>query len=754
MTSNITALHPVVQQAIDFTETYRRHRDDHPALREAACLRAQFPALMGPIEPDDLYAGGWEGGWQAGRMCYVGSIWFAKFAPDRGNTKQSGYCVDFDALARWGQTGADREAIAELESFWLREYTCAKTNASLPPDHPTYCRNDGQIAGGWGAGFCVAIDLDRLVRLGVPGLREQIAQGRRRAQAEGGDVGFFQGLDEALEVFVNVCAHYERQAREQLAAARDDADVARLERIAEGLAAIVERAPETFHEGAQLLWLYDLLVSGKHIEAFRIDVALGDLLAGDLEAGRMTEEDAVEGILGLWRAWSKHGDPAVCRLVIGGKGRRNPDNADRFCAAALEATRRHHGRIPQVTLRFHAEQDPALMRRAFDVIGTGSVFPVLYNDDAIIPGVMRAMGLDETEAEAYHPLGCGEYMLGGRSPSLLNFGWSVPKSLESALRGGVDADGRPLGPSCPPIGDESSIEQLEANLREQIAFSAEMAARCHVRSREVLGSQCAYLLASLLTDDCVARGKSMMDGGARHPGACIMGHGFTNAADALHAIRRLIFEERSVRMSELLAALDADFQGHESLRRKLADVPKYGNDDDEADRELVELWRAMTDACMEAARRHGLAFLTVSSVNPGGYHMGALCGATADGRRAGEPFAIGNAPTAGNDTNGLTGLLNSLSKTDAANGGSASNVKLAKGLFDASRAKLDALFDVYWKRGGIQASVSVVDQAELLDAMEHPDRYPHLLVRLGGWTARFIDLERTQQEEVVRRAIY
>jgi pyruvate-formate lyase len=750
MSINLTALHPVVEQAIAFTDAYKCHRDDHPALREAACLRTQFPALMGPIEPDDVFAGGWADA----RMCYVGTMWWAMVANRKGPTKQAGYCFDFAASERWGETDADRRAIDELEAFWEHEYTCAKTQAQLPEEHARCVRRDGQLAGGEGCGFCVALDMDRLLQLGIPGLQSLVDEGERRAVSEDGDVAFFQGLRTALEVVIDVCRHYESQARDLLARSDDASDIARLERIAASLEAIVERPPATLHEAMQLLWTYTLIVSGKHLECWRMDGALGDFFARDIDEGQLSEEEATELVLGLWRAWGKHGDPAVCRVVIGGRGRRNPETADRFCLAAMEATRRHHWRIPQLTLRFHADQDPALLRKAFDVIGDGCVFPMLYNDDVIIPGIMRALNVGEEEAAYYHPLGCGEYMLGGMSPSLLNFGWSVPKSLEAALRGGVDAEGQPIGLAAPPLDDDSTVEQLEASLREQVAFAADLAAQCHAGSNVVLGKECSFLLASLLTDDCVSRGKSMMAGGARYPGACVMGHGFTNAADALHAIRKLVFRERSVPLTQLVEALDADFKGYEDLRRRLTGLPKFGNDDDEADGEVAALWSMMSELCDEAGKRHGLPFFTLSSVNPGGYFMGRLCGATADGRRAGQPFAIGNAPTAGNDTHGLTALLNSLSKVDPANGGTASNVKLAKRLFHENRPKLDALFDVYWRRGGMQASVSVVDQEELVDAMEHPDRYPHLLVRLGGWTAKFVELERVQQEEIIRRSIY
>ena len=750
-TQPTTALHPAVAQALEFTEVYKAHRDAHPALREAACLRVQYPWMLGPIEDDDLLAGG------RGQtpMLYVGTMWWATMSHKRGPAKQGGYCFDFSAQQKWGQSDADREAIEQIEAFWRQEHTCAKGQARLPEDQALYARGGGQqITGGEACGFCVALDLDRLVQLGIPGLQAAVEQGLARAQAGQGDEDFFRGLGIALEVLVDVCEHYRRQAQALAQQARDAQDRARLDRIAASLEAIVRRPPGSLHEAMQLLWLVDLIASGKHIEAFRIDVALGDWYAHDIDRGVLSDTQAQDLVDGLWRLWAKHGDPAVCRMTIGGRGRRNEANADRFCLAAMEATRRHHGRIPQLSLRLYEGQDPALEHKAFDVIGEGCVFPVLYNDDVIVPGVAKALRVPAEDAAEYQPLGCGEYMIGGKSPSLLNFGWSVPQSFTAALRGGVDETGRRLGPDCPPISDQSPFEQIEENLRAQVEFAADLAARCHAANNGVLGEQCAFLWASLLNDDCLSRGRSLMAGGVRYVGACIMGHGFTNAADALVAIRTLVFERRSVKMSELLTALEADFEGHETLLKQLTDQPKYGNDAPAPDAELVKLWNMMSDACDRAGQRHGLDFLTLSSVNPGGYQMGACCGATADGRRKGSPFAIGNAPTAGNDTRGLTALLNSLSKVDAANGGSVSNVKLAKSLFARNRPKLEALFDVYWKRGGIQASVSVVDQEQLRDAMAHPQRYPHLLVRLGGWTARFVELERDQQEEVIRRSIY
>jgi pyruvate-formate lyase len=410
--------------------------------------------------------------------------------------------------------------------------------------------------------------------------------------------------------------------------------------------------------------------------------------------------------------------------------------------------------IPQLTLRFYNGQDPALFDKALDVLGEGCIFPMLYNDDAVIPGVMQALNVSEKEAQRYHPLGCGEYMLAGASPSLLNCAMSVPKVLDAAMRDGLNADGERVGA---PTGDArqfDTYEQLEQAFWQQAEFGLGLTARVHAVNNEVMPDQCAFLFASLLTDDCLTRNRPLLAGGTRYQGACVMAHGFTNAADGLVALKRLVYEQGKYSLQEVLDALDADFEGWQGLHRDLLNCPKFGNDVDEVDSILVDVWRGLNEVSDRAGAEVGMDFFTVSSVNPGGYHMGSQCGATPDGRHSGMPFAIGHAPTAGNDTEGITAFLNSVAKADPAHGGVATNVKLSADYFNESRGKLDALFEAFWSQGGQQASVTVVRQQDLQAALEEPEKYPHVLVRVGGWAARFIDLEREVQEDIIRRTAY
>jgi pyruvate-formate lyase len=748
------ALSPAVAQAVEFTQTFQRYIDAPPAIREAMCLKTQYPAILGEIIDGDLIAGRRAADKP---ITYIGSIFWAGFAGGRPGArpegKQGGYCFDFTALDRYAHNEADHHALIELAEFWETHYTWSKVHQGWDEHLRTYINGQGQITGG-GAGFGLVLNLDRLVQQGIPGLREDIQSQRTKEPRDQTQAAFYDAANIALHVLVEVCHHYQNQAEGLAAQAGNNKDRQRLLAIAKNLSAITLHTPQTFAEAIQLIWIYSLLAGWKHVEAFRLDVALGDLYAHDIDAGVISEAEALEWILCLWRLFNETGEAAVCRIVLGGMGRRNEANADRFAMAAMEATRRHRKVTPQLTLRLYNGQNPKLLEKALQVVGEGVTYPMLYNDDVVVPGIAKALGVSAEIAHLYHPMGCGEYMLAHCSPSILVYVWSVPKTVEAVLRNGKNSDGKPIGPATGTLDSLDTFEAFYSAFVKQVHFSAELAARAYRCNLDALPKECAYLYGSLLSDDCIERGRALLDGGVRYNGACIMGHGFTNAADSLTAIRKLVYQEKRLTLAELMAALDADFKGYEATRKLLLAVPKFGNDDDEADQMLTQMWRDMNAATKDAGARVGLAFLTVSSVNPGGYWLGQNCGATADGRLKGQPFAIGHAPTAGQDRSGLTALFNSVAKVDADSGGATTNFKLSPEWFKGAKSQAETMFKVYFGKGGQEATVTVVNRDDLKAALKEPEKYPHVLVRLGGWSARFIDLEKNVQMEILERTQY
>jgi pyruvate-formate lyase len=669
------------------------------------CYKVQYPALMSEIAEGDMYAGRCT----EKRIAYVGSFkWFGMPACTPNHTvfgKQGGFCFDFSAFGTVPQTVEEKEILRELDAFWRKESNVAKIHAHSELKESV--------------GFSFANNLDKLVKKGFPGLTDEV-----NTMAES---PFKTGLLIVLETMVDVCRFFQKQAEEK-----------GNETIAKNLSHLIERAPETIAEAMQLILIFERLTRERHYEIDRFDVALGDLYVRETDGGAITEEQAIKQIQAFYEMINENGDVTVCRLVMGGKNRRNVINADRFIETALKAEQRHKRVTPQVTLRLYEGLNPKLIKLAYETINETYTFPTLYNDDAIIDGVAEIFGVSAEEAVDYYPLGCGEFIIGQKSPAVFCSSWDVVKTVDAALR----------------AGNAETFDDLYQAVITQIKSKAADLVKYHRLLIDINKTESAFLTACLLMDDCLQNGKPVLEGGARYVGACVMGHGFTNAADALTAIKKWVYKENKYSLAEIIKALDDNFTGCENQRKDLLDAPKYGNDDHDADAMASNLWRDINTEAKKAGKACDLDFLTISSVNPGGYQMGLTMGATADGRRKGEPYAICNAPTAGFDKNGLTALMNSILKTHPANGGSITNFKVSREFFTESRDKFEALFGAYFAGGGLQANIAIINKGDLEAALNEPEKYSHVLVRLGGWTARFIDLERHIQEEILRRTLY
>lgn len=725
-----------------FTETYRANLAAHPAIREGRCLKAQTPNILGEIRDADLLAGRLD-------PKLVG------FSPDEWGQTAFGYYVLPDAieeaLKRSGLRGALRRDVEEMREFWLDENTATKVRSAYSEELVEWLPTDDWM-GEPGVAFPLyrltggTVDYDRLVRLGIPGLAGEI---RKIPNPE-----LRQGMLYAIDALVDAARIYEEQARRK--AARADAGGRdRLLRLADALSDIVVAPPQTFLEAVQLVWLYSIVADIRNHG--RMDVYLGDLLAQDLDKGVLTEEEALRIVQSLWHLMADRNTRVHNRVIVGGVGRRNEENADRFALLALEASRTVLEAEPQLSLRFYADMNPALFDKALDVIGEGRTFPMLYNDDVNVPSVRAAFGVEQSEAEQYVPFGCGEYILEGRSFGTPSGVINLLKALEITLNDGRDpVSGRKLGLALGSLEDFTTFDELWDAYRRQVEHFVRIMAKQQRIEYDVAGREAPFLYLSMLYDDCLERGEAIFSGGVRYLGGTLETYGNTNAADSLTAIRRLLFEEGRISVAELTDALDADFEGRARVQNLLRKAPKYGNDDDTADDMLVRVHEHVCTTTRDAAAEVGLdSYLVVIINNSANTLMGRHTAASADGRNAGTPMNNGNNPSSGSDRNGVTAFLNSIVKpTTHIHAGAVQNMKFSPKLFTRHRDALNALLDTYFANGGAQAMITVVDRDDLERAIENPEAYEHLFVRVGGFSARFVDLPRDVQYEILDRALY
>ncbi|MCS6994305.1 MAG: hypothetical protein NZP74_10785, partial [Anaerolineales bacterium] len=314
----------------------------------------------------------------------------------------------------------------------------------------------------------------------------------------------------------------------------------------------------------------------------------------------------------------------------------------------------------------------------------------------------------------------------------------------------------------PPVGRGAggegfpTFDDLWNAYARQLEYYIEKLAERHRLEVDTEAEQAAFLYCSMLYDDCIARGKSLLGGGARYRGGLIETYGMVNAADSLTVIKRLVYDRKLLSLEQLIAALDANFEGYERERRLMLACPKFGNDDLEADDMLCRVSDHAALATKRQAGRVGLDYFLIVNINN---YMNVTLGgqtiASAEGRKAGKPLANGNTPTAGNDTQGVTAMLNSLTKADPSfHAGYTQNMKFGKSLFREQLPKVEALLQTYFQNGGTQAMITVVGRGDLENALKDPDSHRNLIVRVGGFSARFVELAPEIQQDLLMRTLY
>ena len=307
--------------------------------------------------------------------------------------------------------------------------------------------------------------------------------------------------------------------------------------------------------------------------------------------------------------------------------------------------------------------------------------------------MQKVYGVSREEAEQYVPFGCGEYVLVGRSVGTPNNGINALKALEIALHNGVDKfQNVRCGVETGALSEFDTFEKLYDAVLAQLKPIIDSFAVHKYLNYAVAGENAPYLHLSLLLDDCIARGKPVFEGGVRYLNASSEMFGIISCADSLTAIKTLVYDQKRFTLEELVHILDCDFEGYDAERRLCLDAPKYGNDDDAADAMATRLFADLADMTIAAGKAAGLDHYNIVSVNNSmSAEWGSLCEASACGRKRGSAMANGNGASIGADKNGITALLNSMSKFDnSKHVGVINNVRFTKELFAGSMDKVGA----------------------------------------------------------------
>lgn len=659
------------------------------------CERAPLPEWRG--EP--LYPSG-PARLPAGDGCAVSFSYTAGIVCDRT------LLAEKRRQAGDGPVGAALDALAgDMD----RLYACG---SAIPPHYSL---------GGRGYTHSI-LNYGRIVREGLTGYRARAAAGRQAAQ-EPERRAFYDAMLDLLEGIGALC----RRVREQVGPVGGELSAA--------LARVPARPARTFYEAlvaANLLWYLD------GCDNFgRLDQDLGPLLDADLAAGRISRGEAVRLIRLLWANVDANNG---WNVALGGS---TPDGEPAYNAlteVCLEAAAGR--RRPNLALRVREDMPDGVFERALDAIATGCGLPALYNEEGYVRALAEIAPGIGGDRYAFAFGGCTETMLHGCSNvGSIDAGLNLLRVLAGSLRQRLPAAG--------------TFEELLAGFLEDARAEIRALAAGVNRDQELKARFQPQPIRSLFVDDCLERGLDFNAGGARYNTGVVNVGGLANVADSLAAVEALVFAG-GVPAGELLAALDADFRNHEALLARAQACPKFGNDDDRVDR----LAARVAGEVFAEIRRHrcwrgGVPFEPACILFVTYAGAGEEVGATPDGRRAGAPIGDSVGPVQGRDTHGPTAMLRSAAKLPLgqAAGTPILNLRLAPELFAGreGREKVKAMLRSYFRMGGMQIQVTVVDQEVLRDALAHPERHGDLIVRIGGYSEYFNRLSPALQRSVLER---
>ena len=708
--------------ALAFTELYQSEKD--PALREAKCLAMQVPYVLMPIGEDDLIVGYMKHG-------------FVGFSPQYGGSYTYYYWDDRvqEALDEVRSTvdQAYLDKVEAMRAFWRTENTEAKVKARFAQkynkqiEYGLYYYAVCRIAG-------MNVDLDLLVH------------------EENGDSTFYEALDLSIDVIEEACLRYAQNAEELLAGEEREQRRKDLTEIKEIFEHIAKEKPRNFKEALQLIWIYavcsDLMNFG------RLDNVLADFYVRDIESGELDEEEAIRWLSSFYRAIIRVSKVHDSRIIIGGKGRKDPEAADRLAFAFIETSKRVMDVVPQLTLRYYKGMNEELMTKTLENIEAGAVYPIVYSDDVVVPAVQKIYQISEEEAYKWVPLGCGEYVMEGCGAATPNTGVTLPQALDVVLHEGYNSfTGKLEAEGMRSISEYKTFDDLFNAYSDLLKKACEETAYYQKLNYEFAGKEAAYLHISLLTHDSVEKGLPVFAGGCRYLSETDEIFGFVTCADSFTAIKKCVYEDHLFTLEELVKMLDANFEGYEKEHEALLNAPKYGNDDDYADEMAIRVFNNISDLHDEAGRQTTLYRYNIVSVNnSGSAERGKVTAATPCGRKRGEPLSNGNSPSIGGDKNGLTATLNSMRKIDPAKHvGVVHNIRFNKDMLHNNFDKVKMLLEIFYENGGVQTNLSSIGKDDLEQAMIHPERYRNLLVRIGGFSARFVELDPIVQHELLLR---
>ena len=767
------------QRAVLVTEAYKVNQNQPPVMKRALGLKNILENMTIYIEDKTLIVGN-----QATKNCN------APIFPE--------YTMGFviDELDKFEKRDGDvfyiteetKQQLRDIAPFWKNNCLHDRGMALLPEEVLDVLPSLG-MEGKLNAGDAhLAVNYQKVITEGLLGYENRVRDCKANldlTQPDSIDKNiFYKAVLIVLDSVHKFALRYSKLAVELATKENNLKRKSELEEISRVCEKVPYYPADSFREAVQAVWFIHVILqiesNGHSLSYGRMDQYLYPLYKKDIDAGKITRDAALELLTCLWiksltvqkirsqsHTLSSAGSPMYQNVTVGGQTTDKKDAVNDLSFLILQSIAQTRLTQPNFTVRYHKNINPKFMEECIEVMKLGFGMPALNNDEIIIPSFLD-WGVKEEDAYNYSAIGCVETAVPGKwgyrctGMSYINF----PRVLLCAMNNGVDmTSGKRFTKGYGYFKDWTSYEQLmdvwDKTVREMAKYSAIVENAIDKASERDVPD----ILCSALTDDCIARGKTIKEGGAVYDFISGLQVGIADMADSLAAIKKLVFEEKKITPAQLWDAILDNFTSPENQRIQemlINDAPKYGNDNDYVDELIVEAYDSYIDEIKKYPNTRyqrgpigGIRYAGTSSISANvGQGMGTM--ATPNGRKAREPLAEGCSPAHNADKNGPTAVFKSVSKlrTEKITGGVLLNQKMTPQILakEENKQKLIMLIRTFFNRlHGYHVQYNIVSRETLIDAQLHPEKHKDLIVRVAGYSAFFNALSKATQDDIIDR---
>lgn len=687
-------------------------------------------------------------------------------------------------------TEKTKEQLREIAPFWQNNNLRARGEALLPEEVRVFMETgvfgmEGKLNAG---DAHLAVNYERILKDGLRGYEKRVKEYKAALDLTNPDnidkYCFYNAVLIVLKAVRNFANRYSVLAKDLAEKELNQERKIELLEISRICSKVPYEPAETFKEAVQSVWFIQLILqiesNGHSLSYGRFDQYMYPYYDRDIKNGTIKESEALELLTCLWiktltinkvrsqaHTLSSAGSPMYQNVTIAGQTTDKKDAVNDLSFLVLKSVAQTRLTQPNLTVRYHKNINKRFLDECVEVMRLGFGMPALNNDEIIIPSFMDWQ-VKEEDAYNYSAIGCVETAVPGKwgyrctGMSYINF----PRMLLCTMNNGVDlTSNKRFTKGYGYFTEMESYEELlkawDKTIREITRYSVIVENVIDKASERDVPD----ILCSALTDDCIARGKTIKEGGAVYDFISGLQVGIANMADCLAAIKKLVYEEKKITRQELWNAILDDFSSPENKKIQemlIREAPKYGNDDDYVDQLIVEAY----DSYIEEIEKYpntrynrgpigGIRYAGTSSISANvGQGMSTM--ATPDGRNAFEPLAEGCSPAHNSDKNGPTAVFKSVSKlrTNKITGGVLLNQKMTPQMLstEENRQKLELLIKTFFNRlHGYHVQYNIVSKETLIDAQKHPEKHKDLIVRVAGYSAFFNVLSKKTQDDIIGR---